>query len=153
MKKVSWWVHLLRFIAVASILLFVVAALYPLFWMVTTAFKTYNESITWPPKFLPNNFLMDNFATVFATPFFLRYTFNTAVYSIVGTLVSVLISAMAGFAFAKYVFKGRRLLFVLVLSTMMVPSQVTLVPVFLSWAAVKKKYEKGDDGEWHAKRE
>ena len=131
MLKVAWWVNAIRLFCIAVILLFVIMALYPLFWMVMTAFKTYAESITWPPTLFPNEFLLDNFRTVFAVNLFWRFFGNTAVYAIVGTLLTVSISAMAGYAFAKFVFPGRHLLFLLVLSTMMIPAQVTLVPVFL----------------------
>lgn len=131
MTKATWWVRLLRTVCVAVILLFVVMALYPLFWMVMTAFKTYGESITWPPSLFPKTFLLDNFRTVFSIPLFWRYFFNTAIYTVVGTFFAVLFSAMAGYSFAKFEFKGKKLLFLLVLSTMMIPAQVTLVPVFL----------------------
>ncbi len=137
MAKATWWVRIVRLLCVLVILLFVVMALYPLFWMVMTAFKTYGESITWPPSFFPRKFLMDNFKTVFSIELFWRYFFNTAFYAIVGTFFSVLFSSMAGYAFSKFEFRGKKLLFMLVLSTMMIPAQVTIVPVFLICSSLK----------------
>lgn len=131
MSKPSLPVYLFRAFCVAIVLLFVVMAIYPLFWMVMTAFKTYAESITWPPSLFPKVFLLDNFRTVFSIDLFWRYFLNTVIYAITGTFLVVLFSAMAGYAFAKYEFKGKKVLFLFVLSTMMIPTQVTLVPVFL----------------------
>lgn len=131
MSKKKWYVRAFHTFLVLIVMIFVVAALYPLFWMVMTAFKTYQESITWPPSLFPKVFILDNFVTVFSVNMFWRYFFNTAFYAVVGTLLCVLISSMADFAFTKFEFKGKRILFLLVLSTMMIPAQVTIVPVFL----------------------
>lgn len=131
MRRKSLWVRGFHYFMVFIVIILVISALYPLFWMVMTAFKTYSESITWPPSLFPKTFVLDNFVTVFSINMFWRYFFNTTLYAVAGTLFCVLISSMAGFAFTKFEFKGKKLLFLLVLSTMMIPAQVTIVPVFL----------------------
>lgn len=131
MLKVPVYIKVFRLFLGFVVLLLVIAALYPMVWMVMTSFKTYSESITWPPSAFPQQFLLDNYRIVFSTKGFVRFFSNSVVYSVGGMALSVIIAAMAGFGFAKYNFKGRNLLFLLVLATMMIPGQVTLIPVFL----------------------
>ena len=131
MLRVPWYINIVRGIVVAIILLFVVISLYPMFWMVITSFKTYSESLTWPPTFFPTRWMWENYLVVFTTPLFLRFFLNTIIYAVVGTFLAVLLSAMGGYGFAKFNFKGKHSLFMLVLATMMIPGQVTLIPVFL----------------------
>ena len=131
MIKAPWYIKIFRALFVILIIFLIVVSLYPLFWMVITSFKTYTESVTWPPSLLPNEWIWDNYYLVFTTPGFFRFFFNSTVYSVIGTILAVLLSAMAGYAFAKFQFKGRHILFMVVLSTMMIPGQVTLIPVFL----------------------
>ena len=131
MLRVPWYINIVRGLVIAIILLFVVISLYPMFWMVITSFKTYSESLTWPPTFFPTRWMWENYLVVFTTPLFLRFFLNTIIYAVVGTFLAVLLSAMGGYGFAKFNFKGKHSLFMLVLATMMIPGQVTLIPVFL----------------------
>ena len=131
MLKVPWYITIIRLILGFVVLLMVILALYPMFWMIITSFKTYSEALTWPPSIFPKKFILSNYALVFSTPHFFRYFLNSCVYAIGGTLLAVFISSMGGYGFAKYRFKGKHTLFIIVLATMMIPGQVTLIPVFL----------------------
>jgi len=102
-----------------------------MFWMITTSFKTLEESLIWPPVIFPERFIFDNFAEIFQMQNFHRYFSNSAIYAVVGTFLSVLFATMGGYAFAKLKFKGKRFLFFVVLSVLMIPHQVTLIPIFL----------------------
>jgi multiple sugar transport system permease protein len=103
---------------------------FPFVWMVLTAFKPLSEAVHTPIRVLPQDWTLANFERLFDELNFARYTLNTlivAAYSFVG----MLISAAAGYAFAKLPFRGKTPLLLLVLATMMVPAQVTMIPTFL----------------------
>jgi multiple sugar transport system permease protein len=103
----------------------------PLLWMVLASFKTLPEILTVPPTILPKSFRFDNFVTVLRDTEFVRYFINSVIVSTI-TVASVLVtSSMAGYAFAKFEFPGKNVLFVLVLATMMVPFQVRVIPLYV----------------------
>ncbi len=104
--------------------------LLPFFWMILSSFKPEGEILQIPPTFWPKRFTMDNFAYLFENMNFGVYLKNTLII-VLFSFVGLLLNAIAGFGFAKYDFKGRNALFVLVLATMMIPSQVTMIPVYL----------------------
>ncbi|MFC5404974.1 carbohydrate ABC transporter permease [Cohnella soli] len=114
------------FLAAASIVL-----VFPFVWMVSGAFKEKLEAVRMPPKLLPSHWNFDNFKTI--EQFFPLYRFllNSAVVAIATTVLQLLVCAMAAYVFAKIPFRGRQSIFVLFLTTMMIPSQVTLVPLFI----------------------
>jgi multiple sugar transport system permease protein len=104
---------------------------FPLLWMVSTSFKTYETALEFPPKPIPPFLNWQSYVNVLSTtnlPLFFR---NTAVYAIVGTALELMLAVLGGFAFAKYKFPGSGIIFSFILATMMIPGQVTLIPVFL----------------------
>ncbi|MDQ6420193.1 carbohydrate ABC transporter permease [Paenibacillus sp. LHD-117] len=104
--------------------------LLPFFWMIMSSFKPEVEIVQIPPTLWPDNFTMYNFQYLFGNMNFGVYLKNTLIIVAI-SFVGLLLNAIAGFGFAKYDFKGRDGLFVLVLATMMIPSQVTMIPVYL----------------------
>ncbi|MBB6674048.1 carbohydrate ABC transporter permease [Cohnella nanjingensis] len=108
-----------------------VLMLLPFAWAALTALKTPAEAIAIPMKLLPAKPQWSHFAETFDQLPFARYYWNTAATTIVKTLAALLISSMAGYAFARVPFPGKSVLFVLVLSVLMVPAQVFLVPQYM----------------------
>ncbi|MEW5814254.1 MAG: carbohydrate ABC transporter permease [Spirochaetota bacterium] len=109
-----------------------VTSLFPLYWMFNTAFTPGSEVIKLPPEFLPKNPSLENFRLVFnAAPYVLRWSLNTLFIAFVTMGLHVLFDAMCGYAFAKRKFPGSKLLFWLVIGALMIPSQVTLVPLYI----------------------
>lgn len=102
----------------------------PFIWMILSAFKSEMEVMQIPPTFLPQEFTLDNFTNLFENMNFTVYLRNTIIV-VLCSFVGLFLNAMAGYAFAKYKFKGREKLFYLVLATMMIPGQVTMIPVYL----------------------
>jgi multiple sugar transport system permease protein len=102
----------------------------PFIWMILSAFKTNAEIIAVDQNLLPNEWIWENFVMLFERLNFDVYFTNTIIITILG-FVGLFLNAMAGFAFARYDFKGKNLLFILVLATMMIPGQVTMIPVYL----------------------
>lgn len=117
---------------VVAVLLTVGALLtsFPFAWMILTAFKPLGEAVQSPLTVLPEDWTLENFETLFTELEFARYTLNTLVV-VAFSFVGMFISAAAGYAFAKLRFRGRTFLLLLVLATMMVPVQVTMIPTFL----------------------
>ncbi len=103
---------------------------FPFFWMLTTSLKPLGESYAYPPTVLPSTVTLDSYLELFGNFDFGRYLVNTVIVVIIG-FVGLFFTAMAGYAFAKYRFRGKGSLFLLVLSTMMVPIQVTMIPTYL----------------------
>jgi len=109
-----------------------VAMLLPLVWMVLTSFKSFEEVLASPPVWLPKRIRWENYREALTTFDFIRYFANStlvAAVNIAGTLVSC---SLAAYAFARLPARGSKLLFALLLSTTMLPAQVTVIPLF-SW--------------------
>jgi multiple sugar transport system permease protein len=108
-----------------------VAAVVPFVWMLSTAFKT-NEGINaWPPVWIPRPATMEHFKHLLEQVAFGRALLNSLIVSLTVTGVSLFLNALAGYVFAKFTFPMRDTLFFLLLLTLMVPGQVTMIPVFI----------------------
>ncbi len=102
----------------------------PFIWMILSAFKPESEVMQLTPTLLPQDFTLENFQNLFVNMNFALYLKNTLII-VLWSFVGLFLNAMAGYAFAKFEFKGRNKLFFLVLATMMIPGQVTMIPVYL----------------------
>lgn len=103
----------------------------PIGWMLLTALKERSQIFAWPPVYWPNPVRWENFSEVMTAIPFLRYGGNSlfiALFNIVGRLLSC---TLVAYSFARLRFPGRNLLFMLLLSTLMIPGQVTLLPQFV----------------------
>lgn len=104
--------------------------IFPFLWMLLTSFKSAGESVQIPPTILPKHWLTDNYGRALeALPFFKLYI-NTTLLILFRVLCAVAFSSAAGFAFAKLNFKGKGLLFSLVIVQMMLPSQIFIIPQY-----------------------
>lgn len=126
--RAPWWVKLILFLflCVAALL-----TLLPFVWMISTSLKKPDAIFALPPILIPYEPVLDNFKILFEEVDFLRNMLNSVLVATIATSVSIFVNSMAGYAFAKYKFKGREKLFTFLLATMMVPTQVTMIPVFL----------------------
>lgn len=104
--------------------------LLPFVWMILSSFKPEAEISQIPPTLLPETFTLENFKNLFVNMNFDVYLINTLII-VACSFVGMFLNALAGFGFAKYDFKGKNASFILVLATMMIPSQVTMIPVYL----------------------
>jgi multiple sugar transport system permease protein len=109
-----------------------VVILFPFLWMVTTALKDPTKIFMFPPQWIPKPFVWSNFSEVFVKqPSFLLYFWNSLYIAAVVTIGTCLVSALAGYAFAKIPFKFRNIVFLFLLSGMMIPTEVTAIPMFV----------------------
>ncbi len=113
------------------LLLVAAATLMPFFWMFSTSFKSGGGIFTYPPQWLPSEPTLEWYGRLVKEVNFLLHFRNSLIVSISVTALSLFFNSLAGYAFAKHRFRGRDRLFSLLLATMMVPAQVTMIPVFL----------------------
>ena len=107
------------------------AVLVPIFWMITTSLKPPTQIFTYPPEWIPKPFRWDNYARGWATYDFTLATRNTVMVTLLGMFGSLASTSLVAYSFARLEAPGRDFLFSLVLATMMLPHQVTMVPRFL----------------------
>lgn len=107
------------------------ATLLPFFWMISTSFKPGGGLFTYPPTWIPNEPTLQWYVQLIKEVNFLLHFRNSVFVSVCITVFSLFINSMAGYAFAKHRFRYRDKLFSFLLATMMVPGQLTMIPVFL----------------------
>lgn len=118
----------------AVLIVFAVFCIFPFYWMILTALKTSKNVIEFPPKVFPTSFRFMNFADVFRLMPMGQAYINSIKVTLLATFGTLFTSSLAAFAFAKMRFKFRGLLFGILLGTMMIPGQVTLIPLYIVFA-------------------
>jgi len=104
--------------------------LVPFAWMLLTSVMTQQQIFSYPPVLIPNSITFDNYINASKSVPLVTYFFNSAFVAIITTVGQVIISSMAAYAFARLKFKGRDVLFFIFLTTMMIPPQVNIIPLF-----------------------
>ncbi len=106
--------------------------LVPFIWMVSTSFKTIDQVFTFPPNWIPNPFIWENYPRAFTSVPFGRWFLNSLQIAILGTIGQLFTCSLAGFTFARMRFPGREQLFLVYLGTLMIPAHVTIIPIFVT---------------------
>lgn len=106
-------------------------SLIPVYWMFVTAFEGQGDIISIPPHWFPYPATLDNFHTLFENSYIPRWFLNSLLVSSATTIGQVIFCSMAGYSFAKLRYPGRMFIFWVLLSMLMVPGIVTLIPLFL----------------------
>lgn len=119
-KKLPYWM-----ILVVLTILFV----YPFWWMLVNSLNTITD-IFGDPSFLPKSWAFSNYQEIFTVQPFARHYVNTLLVATIGTLGNVFVAAMAGYSFARIRFPGRNAAFLLLLTALMMPIEVTIIPLF-----------------------
>lgn len=117
-----------RFVALC---LFSLVMVLPFLYMVSTSFKKYTYLFESPPQFIPKEPTLQNYVQAWTAGHFSRYFFNSLFVTSVSTVFTVVFASMAAFAFAKYVFFGKKVLFILLLMGLVVPGIVLIIPQFI----------------------
>ena len=105
--------------------------IFPFYFMIVTSFKSKDEAQAIHPSFWPHPFTIEPYIELVRDNVVFRAAVNSVIVAILSTVGTVLICALAGYAFAKHRFAGRDVFFVVLLSTMMIPGAVLLIPGFL----------------------
>jgi multiple sugar transport system permease protein len=105
--------------------------IFPFFWTVSSSLKQVWELTTFPPTWLPETPQWQNYTYVLQKVPFLRWTWNSIVVVLLSTVGTVISASIVAYSFARFRYRGRNLIFILTLATMMLPAQVTLIPQFV----------------------
>ena len=108
-----------------------ITAILPVMWTFVTSVKPLEEVYAYPPNWIPGNFQWENYIKAWNAAPFDRYAFNSIVVTTVIIASQLFFAALAAYVFARLHFPGRDLIFMAFLATMMVPTQVVVVPIFL----------------------
>ena len=106
----------------------------PLWWMISTSLKTMAEVMSFPPTFFPESWNWSNYIRTWEAAPFTRYTINTLTITTLVVIGNVLSNSFIAYGFAKIPFRGKNVLFAIVLATMMIPGFVTLIPQYVLFA-------------------
>ena len=123
-QKFSWkklLVHLVLFAGLG-------VTIFPFLWMVLTSFKTSGEAMQIPPTIFPKKFITVAYTQIVSSLPFARIYFNTILSTVITVVAQLLFCAMAGYAFARIKFPFKNAIFILLLSVLMVPGQIFLIP-------------------------
>ena len=109
---------------------FAILWIFPVIWLIISSFKDGSELFNYPLTILPEHFTLENYTTALQQFDLIRYTSNTAFITVAATVITVLMSCMCGYALAKYKYKWLNVLFMCLLATTMLPTEVIMSPSF-----------------------
>ncbi len=111
--------------------------LFPLLWSLISSIKPENDIVSYPPRWIPANVTLDNYVLVLEKYPFLKWGLNSIITTISATLLILVISSMAAYAFGRLNFRGKKVLFTVVLSMLLIPMQAYIVPLFFMMSTIK----------------
>lgn len=124
-------------LSMAVLILLGLITMFPIYWIFRSSLMSNGELYSYPPSFLPPNWMFSNYPEtlkVFDYWQFLGNTMTILVPSVVGAVIT---ATMGGYAFARLRFRGKKFLFTLCVGSMLLPSMVTLIPLFVVWAQLE----------------
>jgi ABC-type glycerol-3-phosphate transport system permease component len=122
---------------VILVMVLVVLALifeFPIFWTLSTSLKSPPDILNFPPLLLPRVPQWQNYVRVFTKEPFALWIFNTLLVVVLATIGAVISSSLVAYSFARFRYRGRDVIFLITLATLMLPAQVTLIPQFIIWS-------------------
>ena len=137
MNKYKAQKYVKTLISLAFKICMVIFFLFPFYWMITTAFKTYGESILFPPTLWPKDLTVHAFFDVWQKIDIPHYFYNSLLVSIGVVALQTIINIPAAYGFARYDFKGKNIMWVLVMLAFMIPTQITFVPIYIMFSKAK----------------
>ncbi|GAA0134400.1 carbohydrate ABC transporter permease [Paenibacillus sp. YSY-4.3] len=118
------------FVSNAIITLFAVLNLFPLYWLFTSSLKNSSDVVKMPPDWWPKTITFSNYVDIFQNQPALRWTFNSIYVSGVTTILVIIIGSMAAYAFSKINFKFSNVIYIIFVSSLMIPKEIMIVPLF-----------------------
>lgn len=116
------------------LIFFAILFMFPLFWMISTSLKSSGEIFSIPPQWIPETLEWGNYVEAVNSFPFVRYAANSVFITVLSIFGGVFSSAYVAYGFAKLDFPGKNMWFTLMLATMMVPSQITMIPLFIFYS-------------------
>jgi len=125
-NKLYYYLNYIALILIACIFIF------PFIWLISTSFKGSTQStFSFPPEFIPNPVSLENYKNALTQVPFMRYLFNTFALVVLMVPAHILLTALAAFPLARMQFRGRNLIFYLIIGTMFLPNEGKLIPLYL----------------------
>ena len=112
------------------VIFFAILNLFPLYWLFTSSFKNSSDVVKMPPDWFPKTISFQNYIDVFNNQPAFKWAYNSIYVSLVATIALVVVSSLAAYAFSKLQFKGKNIIFIIFISSLMVPKEVMIVPLF-----------------------
>ena len=112
------------------VIFFALLNLFPLYWLFTSSLKNSSDVVKMPPDWFPKTISFQNYIDVFNNQPAFRWAFNSITVSLVSTIALVVVSCLAAYAFSKLKFKGQNIIFIICISSLMIPKEVMIVPLF-----------------------
>lgn len=128
-----WDSLIVRFIIYALLLAGVAVVMIPFLWMISTSLKSSSDLFVFPPEWIPNPIRWNNYPDAWNALPFNRFLINTLFMTILAMLAEIASAAIVAYGFARFRFPGRNVLFIILLSTMMLPGILTMIPKFIMW--------------------
>jgi N,N'-diacetylchitobiose transport system permease protein len=119
------------FLANAGGILFALIMIFPVYWVINTAFKPANEVLSFEPSFVPKHPTLDNFSSAFNAPLFVQDLINGLIVTCVAVIGALIVGFMAALAIARFQFYGRKAIILIVLAVQLVPFVALLIPLYL----------------------
>ena len=130
----SFWLKVLLYI---FLIIYGIITVIPFLWAFSASFKPLSEIISGEFNFIPKHFTLDNYKQIFLQePLFWRWLFNSVIIGVTVTILNLLFNSMAGYVLARLHFRGKQCWFFLILTVLVVPAQITLIPTFLILKAI-----------------
>lgn len=126
-----------HFLWYVALIIIIVLSVGPIVWMLMTSLKPESEIVTTEIRWLPQAATFDHFVTIFNTYPIAQWMFNSFFTATAATLLVLVLDSLAGYAFARMEFRGRGILFMLILSMLFVPIQITIVPLFILFSRLQ----------------
>ena len=124
-------IDIVKIIEILVLSLGSIVMLFPFIWMISTSFKTPPQIISYPPTLIPKPPTLEYYTQIFTKLNFGRFFLNSGYISVIITASALLTSSFVGYVFAKFNFWGKEVIFMMILSTMMIPFAVTMIPLYL----------------------
>lgn len=112
------------------VIVFALLSLFPLYWLVTSSFKNSSDVVKMPPDWFPKTFTWSNYTDVFNNQPAFTWTYNSLMVALLSTFALIVVSSLAAYAFSKLEFKGKNIIFIIFISSLMIPKEVMIVPLF-----------------------
>ncbi|WP_123041160.1 carbohydrate ABC transporter permease [Cohnella candidum] len=120
-----------RWVVLLLLTILALATIFPFVWMASTSVKPMGDVLGAPERLLPLTYDFSTYTKIWSEVPFARYFVNSLIFSSSVVVIALFLNSLAGYAFARLPFKGRNLLFILILCTMMIPFQVIMTPLFI----------------------
>jgi multiple sugar transport system permease protein len=118
------------------LLVFLVYTLFPIYWTVNTAFKRERDIMTFPLQYFPGKVTLENFVQLWKSFEIYRYMLNSLLVAVASSFLILFMSTLAGFSFARFKFKGKRLIMLIFLSVQMFPVVLLIVPLYIIYSKI-----------------